>query len=71
MTMKRGTRFGIQLTVLLAAGLLLACSGDSVESEAGPVSIETYRGWMQEISNWGRWGEDDELGTLNPAAGSP
>jgi hypothetical protein len=21
--------------------------------------------WMEELSNWGRWGPDDELGTLN------
>jgi kynurenine formamidase len=22
-------------------------------------------GWMSELSNWGRWGDDDQLGTLN------
>lgn len=22
-------------------------------------------GWMEELSNWGRWGDDDELGTYN------
>jgi hypothetical protein len=22
-------------------------------------------GWMSSLSNWGRWGADDELGTLN------
>ena len=21
--------------------------------------------WMTDLSNWGRWGSDDELGTLN------
>src|SRR6185295_9997015 len=21
--------------------------------------------WMQELSNWGRWGKDDQLGTVN------
>src|SRR5208337_4062077 len=21
--------------------------------------------WMKELSNWGRWGKDDQLGTLN------
>ncbi len=21
--------------------------------------------WMSELSNWGRWGKDDQLGTLN------
>ena len=22
-------------------------------------------GWFDSLSNWGRWGDDDELGTLN------
>ena len=22
-------------------------------------------GWMESLSNWGRWGDDDQLGTLN------
>jgi len=21
--------------------------------------------WMQELSNWGRWGKDDQMGTVN------
>jgi kynurenine formamidase len=34
-------------------------------------SSDDVRGYFQELSNWGRWGEDDQLGTLNhitPAA---
>ena len=30
-----------------------------------PISAETFDTWMTEISNWGRWGPDDQLGTLN------
>src|ERR1700731_4039581 len=26
---------------------------------------EQLERWMTELSNWGRWGKDDELGTLN------
>ena len=26
---------------------------------------EEVLGWMNSLSNWGRWGPDDELGTLN------
>jgi kynurenine formamidase len=26
---------------------------------------ETVHGWMRELSNWGRWGDDDQRGTLN------
>ena len=29
------------------------------------VTPEMFEQWMREISNWGRWGKDDELGTLN------
>ena len=29
------------------------------------VTAETVAGWMDELSNWGRWGDDDQLGTLN------
>ena len=34
--------------------------------EAPPlVSQEQFERWQEEISNWGRWGPDDEIGTLN------
>lgn len=29
------------------------------------VTAETVDAWMTELSNWGRWGDDDEMGTLN------
>ena len=29
------------------------------------VSQARYDAWQKELSNWGRWGKDDELGTLN------
>lgn len=29
------------------------------------VSSEKFEQWMSEFSNWGRWGKDDEIGTLN------
>ena len=29
------------------------------------VSEAQYLGWQTELSNWGRWGKDDQLGTLN------
>lgn len=30
-----------------------------------PVTRAQFDSWLAEISNWGRWGEADELGTLN------
>jgi kynurenine formamidase len=29
------------------------------------VSQAQYERWQKELSNWGRWGKDDEMGTLN------
>jgi len=29
------------------------------------VSAEAYERWKTELSNWGRWGADDEIGALN------
>src|SRR3954471_2766486 len=30
-----------------------------------PPSEDTLLQWFDELSNWGRWGDDDQLGTLN------
>src|SRR6202043_1141474 len=29
------------------------------------VTREQYEQWKKDLSNWGRWGKDDEIGTLN------
>jgi len=53
----------VRLYVSLVA-LLLSSSSFS----AGPpadMSQEQFDLLMQEVSNWGRWGDDDQLGTLN------
>lgn len=33
--------------------------------QSGDVTADTVARWMDELSNWGRWGPDDQLGTLN------
>ena len=30
-----------------------------------PPTVDEYEGYKERFSNWGRWGDDDELGTLN------
>jgi len=40
-------------------------------NELGPefrISAEEFDRTFEELSNWGRWGQDDELGTLNFSA---
>ena len=45
---------------------LLAC-GSATDSAAAreTVTKETVEQWMKDLSNWGRWGEDDQLGAVN------
>ena len=51
----------------LAAGLLsMWTAGPFAQSGAREaVSIAQFDRWMEELSNWGRWGEDDEIGAAN------
>src|SRR4030081_264424 len=47
-------------TFVCALGLgMLALAADQ------PLEKATLDRWMQELSNWGRWGKNDQLGTVN------
>ena len=49
-------------------GIAAALVGDAAaqQSSSRPlVSEAQYEAWQTELSNWGRWGKDDQLGTLN------
>jgi kynurenine formamidase len=49
-------------------GIAVALAGDAASqgSSSRPLVTEAqYEAWQTELSNWGRWGKDDQLGTLN------
>jgi kynurenine formamidase len=53
-----------------AAAIVVAAAyaGQGVSSQsalATPVTAAQYERWKTELSNWGRWGKDDQIGTLN------
>ena len=48
-----------------ALGFFLVFACGPAGSSRETVTKETVDGWMTELSNWGRWGADDQLGTLN------
>jgi kynurenine formamidase len=52
--------FGVGLIASIAEGPLRAQS-----DEKHPVSAEQYQRWKTELSNWGRWGKEDQIGALN------
>lgn len=49
--------------LLLATLFVIPMQGFAADSLE--VTKAQFDSWLQEISNWGRWGADDELGTLN------
>src|ERR1700685_2045047 len=56
------------LASLTAAGLAAfwTLSSLPVHAQSHPViTKETFDRWMTELSNWGRWGKDDEMGAMN------
>jgi kynurenine formamidase len=61
--MKHSTVVGLVGVAALASAI------GAVYAQQGPahplVTQAEYERWQKELSNWGRWGKDDELGTLN------
>ncbi len=53
---------------LVAATMVAFGASPAVAAQAEPgdeVTREQFDTWMTELSNWGRWGADDQLGALN------
>ncbi len=65
--------FGWSLLVVCLAAMFAvvprgAEQGSTIQDETAELPLVTqaeFDGWMTELSNWGRWGPDDELGALN------
>ncbi len=51
------------LAVSVLGFLILACGPSAVSQKS--VNAAQVDAWMEELSNWGRWGVDDEKGTIN------
>src|ERR1700682_815593 len=51
--------------------LMMSLAADKLSSQAAApatshaVSSASYERWKKELSNWGRWGKDDQIGALN------
>src|SRR5215469_7949413 len=52
-------RIKIAVTLVVLAGVGMLRSADQATKK------EQVEQWMTGISNWGRWGQDDQRGTLN------
>jgi len=60
-------RNGAVLNLILVAAMLTLPGALPLQAQEIPprLSSEQVTVWMKELSNWGRWGPNDELGTLN------
>lgn len=64
---------GVLLALWAAAALAMPKGSEAQEFSPHPstqepsvrVTLETLARWEDELSNWGRWGPDDQRGTLN------
>src|SRR5438552_18798952 len=61
--------FSRAVSILVCSlGFAAALVGDAASQGSSSrtlVSEAQYEAWQTELSNWGRWGKDDQLGTLN------
>src|SRR5258705_9129484 len=61
--------FSKTVSILVCSlGATMALAGEAASQGSTPrplVSEAQYQAWQTSLSNWGRWGKDDELGTLN------
>jgi Putative cyclase len=55
----------VALFVSVAGLTLFSQQSRSSASGRAPVTKSQAARWMTELSNWGRWGKDDQLGALN------
>jgi kynurenine formamidase len=54
------------LIFILTTGLGISTSAQAPERGGPPrVSRAEFERWKTELSNWGRWGKDDQIGALN------
>jgi kynurenine formamidase len=56
--------FATGLLALLTAGLAIG----NLSAQPAPkreITAPEYEGWKKSLSNWGRWGADDQIGALN------
>src|SRR5437667_6157966 len=54
------------LTLLIAS--ILGLTAQQLSSQTAPpraITAAEYESWKKDLSNWGRWGKDDEIGALN------
>jgi kynurenine formamidase len=50
---------------MIVVGTVEGAPPPAAPAPSAPVDATTLEHWVEQLSNWGRWGKDDEKGTLN------
>ncbi len=56
------------LGILIITSAIVSCSASTTQTvpeNREAISVAQFNVWMEEYSNWGRWGDDDEVGAAN------
>ena len=66
--MMRALAIRTAVSILVCSLVIVALFSQEMAAQRQPrpvVSQTQYDAWQKELANWGRWGRDDQLGTLN------
>jgi kynurenine formamidase len=50
--------------MIVSVSFVIGCAV-TLAAQQPAITADTVNRWMTELSNWGRWGQDDQRGTLN------
>src|SRR6266571_8392095 len=63
--MSRTIASGIFSVVMIVAVTASARVGQAPGAASRKVTKDQFEQWKKDLNNWGRWGKDDEIGTMN------
>jgi kynurenine formamidase len=63
--MSRILALGILSAAIIMALTVSACTPQGSGAASPKVTKEQFEQWKKDLNNWGRWGKDDEIGTMN------
>src|ERR1700722_1840582 len=55
----------MRIVTAMGCFLIVAIATAQTPAPKRIVTPEEYERWKKELSNWGRWGKDDQIGALN------
>jgi kynurenine formamidase len=55
----------MKIVTAMACALMATAVTVQTQPQKHTVTLEEYERWKKELSNWGRWGKDDQIGAFN------